>query len=45
MAESPPVPYKVSLVIVVRGLRKVTNVVLLAVMASNILQHAATLMG
>jgi hypothetical protein len=30
---------------VVRGLRKVTNVVLLAAIASNILQHAATLLG
>ncbi len=29
----------------VRGLRNVTNVVLLAVIASNILQHAATLLG
>ena len=29
----------------VRGLRNVTNVALLAVLASNILQHAATLMG
>jgi hypothetical protein len=29
----------------VRGLRNVTNVVLLAVIASNILQHAATLAG
>jgi transposase len=29
----------------VRGLRKVTNVVLLTVIASNLLQHAAVLMG
>jgi transposase len=29
----------------VRGLRNVTNVVLLAVLASNILQHASTLLG
>lgn len=31
--------------VLVRGLRNVTNVVLLAVIASNILQHAATLAG